>query len=55
MIRRQIVHRAGRLGEVMRAGGVGRVLASNDPGLAVGDTVVGMTGVQENAVAAARI
>ena len=42
------------LGEVMRAGGVGRVLASNDPGLAVGDTVVGMTGVQEYAVAAAR-
>ncbi len=38
------------LGEVMRAGGVGTVVASNDPGLAVGDTVVGGTGVQEYAV-----
>jgi NADPH-dependent curcumin reductase CurA len=38
------------LGEVMRAGGLGRVIASNDPSLAVGDTVVGMTGVQDYAV-----
>ena len=38
------------LGEVMRAGGAGRVIASNDPKLAVGDHVVGMTGVQEYAV-----
>jgi len=38
------------LGEVMRAGGLGRVVASNDAGLSVGDTVVGMTGVQEYAV-----
>jgi NADPH-dependent curcumin reductase len=39
------------LGDVMRAGGIGEVLASNDPGLAVGDTVSGTTGVQEFAVA----
>src|SRR5215510_5380302 len=32
------------LGEVMRAGGVGRVLASHDPGLAEGDFVSGLTG-----------
>ena len=38
------------IGEVMRAGGIGRVVASNDPSLAVGDTVVGMTGVQDYAV-----
>ncbi|MFN7988038.1 MAG: NADP-dependent oxidoreductase [Thermoanaerobaculia bacterium] len=37
------------LGEVMRAGGVGRVIASNDPGVAVGATAVGLTGVQEYA------
>ena len=37
------------IGEVMRAGGAGRVVASNDPRLAVGDFVVGMTGVQEYA------
>ncbi len=42
------------LGEVMRAGGVGRVIASNDPSLAVGDTVTGLTGVQEYAVGKAR-
>jgi NADPH-dependent curcumin reductase CurA len=41
------------LGEVMRAGGVGRVIASNDQSLAVGDYVVGMTGVQDYAVAKA--
>ena len=38
------------LGEVMRAGGVGRVIASNDPALAIGDTVVGVTGVQDYAI-----
>jgi NADPH-dependent curcumin reductase CurA len=42
------------LGEVMRAGGVGRVVASNDPGLAVGDTVVAMTGVQDYALVKAK-
>jgi hypothetical protein len=38
------------LGEVMRAGGISRVIASNDASLAIGDTVVGMTGVQDYAV-----
>jgi NADPH-dependent curcumin reductase len=38
------------IGEVMRAGGAGRVVASNDPAFAVGDHVVGLTGVQEYAV-----
>jgi NADPH-dependent curcumin reductase CurA len=42
------------IGEVMRAGGVGRVVASNDPGLAPGDMVVGMTGVQDYAIAKAK-
>jgi NADPH-dependent curcumin reductase CurA len=42
------------LGEVMRAGGVGRVIASNDPGLAVGDFAVAMTGVQDYAVVKAK-
>ena len=42
------------LGEVMRAGGVGRVIASRDPALAVGDHVVGLTGAQDYAVAKAR-
>lgn len=37
------------LGEVMRAGGVGRVIESNDPGVEVGATVVGLTGVQDYA------
>ncbi len=41
------------IGEVMRAGGLGRVIASNDPSLAAGDIVVGMTGVQDYAVAPA--
>jgi hypothetical protein len=41
------------LGEVMRAIGLGRVVASNDAGLAVGDTVTGMTGVQDYVVAKA--
>jgi NADPH-dependent curcumin reductase CurA len=35
------------LGEVMRALGVGRVIACNDAKLAVGDHVVGLVGVQE--------
>jgi NADPH-dependent curcumin reductase CurA len=39
------------IGEVMRAGAVGRVITSNDPGIAVGDHVVGILGVQEYAVA----
>jgi NADPH-dependent curcumin reductase len=42
------------LGEVMRAGGVGRVVASNDSSLAAGDTVVGGTGVQDYAVVKAK-
>lgn len=42
------------IGDVMRAGGLGRVVASNDPGLAPGDTVVGMTGVQDYTVAKAK-
>jgi NADPH-dependent curcumin reductase len=35
------------IGEVMRAGGVGRVVQSNVPGFSVGDMVSGVTGVQE--------
>jgi hypothetical protein len=35
------------IGAVMRAGGVGRVLASRNPAFAVGDTVYGTLGVQE--------
>ncbi len=35
------------IGEVMRAGGVGVVVASRHPGFAVGDTVAGGPGVQE--------
>jgi len=38
------------LGEVMRAGGVGRVDASRNPRFAVGDFVVGTFGVQEYAL-----
>jgi NADPH-dependent curcumin reductase len=38
------------IGEVMRAGGVGEVLASEHPGLEAGDHVTGMTGIQEYAV-----
>jgi NADPH-dependent curcumin reductase CurA len=37
------------IGAVMRAGGVGRVVASKHTGLAVGDAVVGGLGVQEYA------
>src|SRR5271157_553723 len=35
------------IGEVMRALGVGQVISSRDPSLAVGDFVSGLTGVQE--------
>ena len=42
------------LGEVMRAGGIGQVLASNDPSLAVGDTVTGGTGIQTYVIANAK-
>lgn len=38
------------LGEVMRAGGIGRVIASNDAKVAVGDTVRATTGVQDYAL-----
>src|SRR4029077_1184805 len=38
------------LGEVMRAGAVGRVVASRHPGFAVGDHVSGVFGVQEYAI-----
>ena len=42
------------IGEVMRAIGVGRVVASKDPALAVGDYVTGMTGIQAFASAPAK-
>jgi NADPH-dependent curcumin reductase len=42
------------IGEVMRAGGVGKVVSSKDPALKPGDTVVGMTGVQDYAVLKAK-
>jgi NADPH-dependent curcumin reductase CurA len=35
------------IGEVMRAGGIGRVVASNTPAFAVGDHVSGVLGVQQ--------
>ena len=38
------------IGEVMRAGGVGRVVASNNPAFAIGDAVTGSLGVQEYAL-----
>jgi NADPH-dependent curcumin reductase CurA len=38
------------VGEVMRAGGVGRVVASKHPGIAVGDFVYGTLGIQEYAI-----
>jgi NADPH-dependent curcumin reductase CurA len=43
-----------QIGEVMRAIGVGRVLASGDPQLAEGDHVTGIFGVQRYAVVPAR-
>src|SRR5689334_22508104 len=39
-----------KLGDVMRAGALGRVMASQNPGFAAGDIVVGMFGVQEYAL-----
>ncbi len=39
-----------QIGEVMRAGGVGRVVASKNPAFAVGDTVYGTLNVQEYAL-----
>jgi len=42
------------IGEVMRALGAGRVIASKEPSLAVGDHVTGLLGVQEYAVASAK-
>lgn len=39
-----------KLGEVMRAGAVGRVVASRHPGFQVGEEVTGMLGVQEYAL-----
>jgi len=38
------------IGEVMRAGGIGCVIASNDAKVAVGDTVTASTGVQDYAL-----
>lgn len=42
------------LGEVMRAIGLGRVVASNDPSLKPGDFATGLTGVQDYAVMGAK-
>jgi NADPH-dependent curcumin reductase len=42
------------LGEVMRAIGLGRVVASNDPRMTPGDFATGLTGVQDYAVVAAQ-
>ncbi len=39
------------IGEVMRAGAAGRVMESKNPGFAVGDTVTGLFGIQEYAIA----
>ena len=39
-----------QIGEVMRAGGIGRVIASKNPAFAVGDTVYGTLNVQEYAL-----
>src|ERR1700732_5013458 len=38
------------IGQVMRAGAVGRVVSSKNPKFVPGDTVVGMFGVQEYAI-----
>src|SRR3954468_10080961 len=38
------------IGEVMRAGGVGQVIASKHPTFRQGDSVIGMFGVQEYAL-----
>ena len=42
------------IGEVMRAGGLGRVVQSKNPAFAVGDHVYGMLGVQQYAVNAGK-
>jgi NADPH-dependent curcumin reductase CurA len=42
------------IGAVMRAGGAGRVIASEHPGFAVGDHVSGAFGVQEHAISDGR-
>jgi len=42
------------IGEVMRAGGIGKVVTSADPSLAVGDTVTGLLGIQDYAVVKAK-
>ncbi len=42
------------IGEVMRAGGVGVVVESNDPAFQPGDHVVGMTGIQQYAKGSAK-
>ncbi|MGH3151861.1 MAG: NADP-dependent oxidoreductase [Streptosporangiaceae bacterium] len=42
------------IGAVMRAGGIGRVIASEHPGFAVGDDVTGLFGVQEYALSDGR-
>ncbi len=42
------------IGAVMRAGGIGRVTASEHPGFAVGDSVYGTFGVQDYAVSDGR-
>jgi len=42
------------IGEVMRAGGIGKVIASKNPGFALGDHVSGTFGVQEYCVVDAR-
>src|ERR1700751_5532307 len=42
------------IGDVMRAGGVGRVTASEHPGFAVGDYVYGIFGAQEHALSDGR-
>jgi NADPH-dependent curcumin reductase len=39
-----------QLGEVMRSGGAGRIVASNNPSLPVGSSVMGMLGWQEYAL-----
>src|SRR6185437_3898293 len=39
-----------KIGDVMRAGAAGRVIASNNPAFAMGDHVTGMFGVQEYAI-----
>jgi len=42
------------IGEVMRAGAVGRVIASRHPGFSVGDHVIGTLGVQEYALSSGK-